>query len=226
MDINKFIDNQMAAWARNDMIGMLADVGQAMWGTGLKFSGAKYRSVLVGQLMVNAAAALEECWKREGLIQTAEKPEHPGDVVVKVTVPDRASAADGHLRGEQEAAATATGRSTTSTSASGWSRSAADAASQAAGERITIRREDGGVTLPGNFSREAAVQKLACYEDICPDPDELHGRMWAPPSRYQAEAMRAAVEDVRGRLLEVSTVLAEAADLLGGVPPEEYRDEK
>lgn len=122
--------------------------------------------------------------------------------------------------------------------------SAAAAASKAAGERITIRREDGGVTLPGNFNREAAVQKLACYEDICPDPDKLHGRMWAPPSRYQTEAMRAAVEDVRGKLqaaskavwrgevglrvgdIDVGIVLAEAADLLGGVPPEEYRDEK
>lgn len=106
MDINKFIDNQMAAWARNDMIGMLADVGQALWGTGLKFSGAKYRSVLVGQLMVNAAAALEECWKREGLIQAEAKPEHPGDVVVKVTVPDRWPMTEaGQRRAAQEAAA-------------------------------------------------------------------------------------------------------------------------
>lgn len=106
MDINKFIEGHMAAWARNDMIGMLADVGQALWGTGLKFSGAKYRSVLVGQLMVNAAAALEECWKREGLIQTAEKPEKPDDVVVKVTVPDRWPMTEaGQRRAAQEAAA-------------------------------------------------------------------------------------------------------------------------
>lgn len=122
--------------------------------------------------------------------------------------------------------------------------SAADAASQEAGERITIRREDGGVTLPGNFNREAAVQKLACYEDICPDPDELRDREWAPKSRYQTAAMRAAVEDVRGKLqaaskavwrgevglrvgdIDLGIVLAEAADLLDGVPPEEYRDEK
>ena len=89
MDINKFISNQIKAFARNDLIGMLADVGQALWGTGLKFSGAKHRNVLVGQLMVNAAAALEECWKREGVIQNAAKPENPDDVVVKVTVPDR-----------------------------------------------------------------------------------------------------------------------------------------
>lgn len=113
-----------------------------------------------------------------------------------------------------------------------------------AGGRITIRREDGGVTLPGNFDHEAAVQKLACYEDICPDPDALRGRAWAPESRCQTAAMRAAAEDIRGRLLAVSkamrrweaelyvggiavgVALEEAADLLGGVPPEEYRDEK
>lgn len=75
VDINKFVDGQMAAWARNDMIGMLADVGQALWGTGLKFSGAKHRNVLVGQLMVNAAAALEECWKREGLVEAVHSEE-------------------------------------------------------------------------------------------------------------------------------------------------------
>lgn len=35
MDINKFVDGQMAAWARNDMIGMLADAGHALVQTGL-----------------------------------------------------------------------------------------------------------------------------------------------------------------------------------------------
>lgn len=75
MDINKFISNQIKAFARNDLIGMLADVGQALWGTGLKFSGAKHRNVLVGQLMVNAAAALEECWKREGLVEAVHSEE-------------------------------------------------------------------------------------------------------------------------------------------------------
>lgn len=219
MDISECIDRAVKARWRAGLVNLLTDAGRTLEHTALRINGSEYNNINVGLLLLEAARSLQEC-------QDEAEPEKPGDVVVKVTVPDRASAADGHLRGEQEAAATATGRSTTSTSASGWSRSAADAASQAAGERITIRREDGGVTLPGNFSREAAVQKLACYEDICPDPDELHGRMWAPPSRYQAEAMRAAVEDVRGRLLEVSTVLAEAADLLGGVPPEEYRDEK
>lgn len=48
-------------------------------------------------LLLEAARSLQEC------LDEAE-PENPGDVVVKVTVPDRASAADGHLRGEQEAA--------------------------------------------------------------------------------------------------------------------------
>lgn len=84
-----FIDDQMAAWARNDLIGMLADAGHALVQTGLKVNGARYQDVLVGPLMVKAAAALEECWKREGLIQAEAKPDKPGDVVVKVTVPDR-----------------------------------------------------------------------------------------------------------------------------------------
>lgn len=89
VDINKFVDGQMAAWARNDMIGMLADVGHALVQTGLKVNGVRYQDVPVGLLLMKAAAALEECWKREGVIQNAAKPENPDDVVVKVTVPDR-----------------------------------------------------------------------------------------------------------------------------------------
>lgn len=89
MDINKLVDGQMAAWARNDLIGMLADVGHALVQTGLKVNGARHQDMLVGPLLMQAAAALEECWKREGLIQNAAKPENPDDVVVKVTVPDR-----------------------------------------------------------------------------------------------------------------------------------------
>lgn len=89
VDIKKFVDGQMAAWARNDLIGMLADAGHALVQTGLQVNGARYQDVLVGPLLMQAAAALEECWKREGLIQDAAKPENPDDVVVKVTVPDR-----------------------------------------------------------------------------------------------------------------------------------------
>lgn len=106
MDINKFIDAQMAAWARNDMVGMLADAGHTLVQTGLKVNGVRYQDVLVGQLMVNAAAALEECWKREGLIQAEAKPDKPGDVVVKITVPDRWPMTEaGQRRAAQEAAA-------------------------------------------------------------------------------------------------------------------------
>lgn len=91
MDINKFVDGQMAAWARNDLIGMLADAGHALVQTGLKVNGVRYQDMLVGPLLIQAAAALEECWKREGLIQAAAKPDKPDDGVVKVTVtvPDR-----------------------------------------------------------------------------------------------------------------------------------------
>lgn len=106
MDINKFIDDQMAAWARNDMVGMLADAGHALVQTGLKVNGIRYKDVLVGPLLMQAAAALEECWKREGLIQAAAKPDKPGDVVVKITVPDRWPITEaGQRRAAQEAAA-------------------------------------------------------------------------------------------------------------------------
>lgn len=106
MGINKFVDGQMAAWARNDLIGMLADAGHTLVLTGLQVNGVRYQGVLVGPLMVNAAAALEECWKREGLIQDAAKPENPDDVVVKVTVPDRWPMTEaGQRRAAQEAAA-------------------------------------------------------------------------------------------------------------------------
>ena len=106
MDINKFVDGQMAAWARNDMIGMLSDAGHALVQTGLQVNGVRYQDVLVGPLLMQAAAALEECWKREGLIQDAAKPENPDDVVVKVTVPDRWPMTEaGQRRAAQEAAA-------------------------------------------------------------------------------------------------------------------------
>lgn len=106
MDINKFIDGQMAAWARNDMIGMLADAGHALVQTGLQVNGARYQGVPVGPLLMNAAAALEKCWKREGLIKAEAKPENPDDVVVKVTVPDRWPMTEaGQRRAAQEAAA-------------------------------------------------------------------------------------------------------------------------
>lgn len=89
MDINKFISNQIKAFARNDLIGMLTDAGHALVKTGLQVNGVRYQGVPVGPLLMDAAAALEECWKREGLIQAEAKPENPDDVVVKVTVPDR-----------------------------------------------------------------------------------------------------------------------------------------
>lgn len=89
MDINKFISNQIKAFARNDLIGMLADAGRTLAGTGLQVNGVRYQGVLLGPLLMRAAAALEKCWKHEGLIQDEAKPENPDDVVVKVTVPDR-----------------------------------------------------------------------------------------------------------------------------------------
>lgn len=66
MDINEFIDGQMAAWARNDLIGRLTDAGHALVQTGLQVNGVRYQDMPVGLLLMKAAAALEECWKREG----------------------------------------------------------------------------------------------------------------------------------------------------------------
>lgn len=106
MDINKFISNQIKAFARNDLIGMLTDAGHALVKTGLQVNGVRYQGVPVGPLLMDAAAALEECWKREGLIQAEAKPENPDDVVVKVTVPDRWPMTEaGQRRAAQEAAA-------------------------------------------------------------------------------------------------------------------------
>lgn len=106
MDINKFVDGQMAAWERNDLIGMLTDVGHALVQTGLQVNGVRYQGVPVGLLLMKAAAALEECWKREGLIKAEAKPENPDDVVVKVTVPDRWPMTEaGQRLAAQEAAA-------------------------------------------------------------------------------------------------------------------------
>lgn len=106
MDINKFVDGQMAAWARNDLIGMLADAGHALVQTGLQINGVRYQGVPVGPLLMDAAAALDKCWKREGLIKDAEKPENTDDVVVKVTVPDRWPMTEaGQRLAAQEAAA-------------------------------------------------------------------------------------------------------------------------
>nr|DAE95112.1 MAG TPA: hypothetical protein [Caudoviricetes sp.] len=75
MDINKFVDGQMAAWARNDLIGMLTDAGHALVQTGLQVNGVRYQSVPVGSLLMDSAAALEECWKREGLVEAVHNEE-------------------------------------------------------------------------------------------------------------------------------------------------------
>lgn len=91
MEISEDIARKVKARWRHDLINILADAGHTLVQTGLKVNGVRYQDMLVGPLLIQAAAALEECWKREGLIQAAEKPDKPGDVVVKVTgtVPDR-----------------------------------------------------------------------------------------------------------------------------------------
>lgn len=104
--ISEAIDRGEKARWRHDLLNMLTDAGRTLAGTGLQVNGVRYQGVLLGPLMVKAAAALEECWKREGLIQDAAKPENPDDVVVKVTVPDRWPMTEaGQRRAAQEAAA-------------------------------------------------------------------------------------------------------------------------
>lgn len=89
MNISEAIDRGEKARWRHDLLNMLTDAGRTLAGTGLQVNGVRYQGVLLGPLLMRAAAALEKCWKHEGLIQDAAKPENPDDVVVKVTVPDR-----------------------------------------------------------------------------------------------------------------------------------------
>ena len=87
--ISEAIDRGEKARWRHDLLNMLTDAGRTLAGTGLQVNGVRYQGVLLGPLLMRAAAELEKCWKHEGLIQDAAKPENPDDVVVKVTVPDR-----------------------------------------------------------------------------------------------------------------------------------------
>lgn len=106
MEISEAIDRGEKARWRHDLLNMLTDAGRTLAGTGLQVKGVRYQGVLLGPLLMRAAAALEKCWKREGLIQAEAKPENPDDVVVKVTVPDRWPMTEaGQRRAAQEAAA-------------------------------------------------------------------------------------------------------------------------
>lgn len=98
MNISESIDRAVKAHWRADLADMLTDAGRTLEHANLRANGSVYRDINIGLLLLEAARSLQEC-------QSEQEPENPGDVVVKVTVPDRASAADGHLRGEQEAAA-------------------------------------------------------------------------------------------------------------------------
>lgn len=89
MNISEAIDRAVKAKWRADLINMLTDAGRTLAGTGLQVNGVRYQGVLLGPLLMRAAAALEKCWKHEGLIQDAAKPEKPDDVGAKITLPDR-----------------------------------------------------------------------------------------------------------------------------------------
>lgn len=79
MDINKIIDDQMAAWARNDLIGMLADAGHALEGTGLRANGSVYRDINIGLLLLEAARSLQECQDEAEPEKDATEPVTNGD---------------------------------------------------------------------------------------------------------------------------------------------------
>lgn len=80
MEISEAIDRGEKARWRHDLLNMLTDAGRTLAGTGLQVNGVRYQGVLLGPLLMRAAAALEKCWKREGLIQAEAKPDKPGDV--------------------------------------------------------------------------------------------------------------------------------------------------
>lgn len=75
MNISEAIDRAVKAKWRADLINMLTDAGHALEKTGLKVNGARYQDVPVGPLLMKAAAALEECWKREGLVEAVHNEE-------------------------------------------------------------------------------------------------------------------------------------------------------
>ena len=89
MNISEAIDRGEKARWRHDLLNMLTDAGRTLAGTGLQVNGVRYQGVLLGPLLMRAAAALEKCWKHEELIQDAAKPEKPDDVGAKTTLPDR-----------------------------------------------------------------------------------------------------------------------------------------
>ena len=89
MNISEAVDRAVKAKWRADLVNMLTDAGRTLAGTGLQVNGVRYQGVLLGPLMMRAAAALGKCWKHEGLIQDAAKPEKPDDVGAKITLPDR-----------------------------------------------------------------------------------------------------------------------------------------
>lgn len=88
MIINKIIDDQMAAWARNDLIGMLADAGHALVQTGLKVNGARYQDVLHGQGYPCEANTCREClikWLGSPEKEAAPEPVTSGDRIRAMT---------------------------------------------------------------------------------------------------------------------------------------------
>lgn len=99
MDISECIDREVKAKWRADLVNMLTDAGRTMEHTALRINGSVYQNINVGLILLEAARSLQEC-------QSEQEPEKPGDVVVKVTVPDRWPMTEaGQRLAAQEAAA-------------------------------------------------------------------------------------------------------------------------
>lgn len=82
MDISECIDRAVKAQWRAGLVNLLTDAGRTLEHTALRINGSAYKNINVGLLLLEAARSLQEC-------QDEAEPENPGDVVVKVTAPDR-----------------------------------------------------------------------------------------------------------------------------------------
>lgn len=99
MNISECIDRAVKEQCRAGLVNLLTDAGRTLEHAALRVNGSSYKNINVGLLLLEAARSLQEC------LDEAE-PEKPGDVGVKVTVPDRWPMTEaGQRRAAQEAAA-------------------------------------------------------------------------------------------------------------------------
>lgn len=71
-------------------------------------------------------------------------------------------------------------------------------------ERLTIRNSDGSVSQPTSTNYADVFVKLAAYEDICPDPEEI-AKLLAEQKRITSVMAEVGIEKY-----ELSTMLKQA----------------